>query len=370
MSKVLLITNIPAPYRVDLFYFMQTHQQTHDFFVIYTNRNEENRQWKIDEHKLLQSTILQSKVIARKGKNDVRYVHLPMHLTREISRINPDVVIAWEYNPSALKALLWGRRHGKKFIHLTDGTLYSERNIGRVQKLVRKIIISHADAYIASSTKAREKLLQWGASPQKIFMSLLTVDITKFQFCEKHENQHILLFVGSIIPRKGLDLLLRALPKLHQPFQLLIVGDGPAEEKAKLMTMADELHIAQHIQWLGFQSGEALAEAYQKASAFVLPTREDCFGLVLLEALCSGTPIVASKYADGAYDIVHSGENGLIVDPEDADALANALDSILGSEQVQRRYSQNCRQYIPQFQFEAVMRGYLHAISFVNQPKK
>ena len=49
MSKVLLITNIPAPYRVDLFYYMQTHQQTHEFFVIYTNRNEDNRQWVIDE---------------------------------------------------------------------------------------------------------------------------------------------------------------------------------------------------------------------------------------------------------------------------------------------------------------------------------
>lgn len=128
MSKLLLITNIPAPYRVDLFYYMQTHQQTHEFFVIYTNRNEDNRQWTIDERKLLQSTILESKIIKRKGEGDVHYLHIPQHLTREITRINPDVVIAWEYNPSALKALLWCKRHGRKFIHLTDGTLRSERN--------------------------------------------------------------------------------------------------------------------------------------------------------------------------------------------------------------------------------------------------
>lgn len=68
MSKVLLITNIPAPYRVDLFYYMQTHQQTHEFFVIYTNRNEDNRQWVIDEHKLLQSTILESKSSSTRAK--------------------------------------------------------------------------------------------------------------------------------------------------------------------------------------------------------------------------------------------------------------------------------------------------------------
>lgn len=81
-------------------------------------------------------------------------------------------------------------------------------------------------------------------------------------------------------------------------------------------------------------------------------------------------PIVASKYADGAYDTVHPGENGLIVDPEDADALAEAIDSILNSEEIQRRYSQNCRQYIPQFEFEAVMQGYLQAIASVTSGNK
>lgn len=221
-----------------------------------------------------------------------------------------------------------------------------------------------------AGTKAKEKLLHWGAPERKIFISLLTVDISRFRYAEKRENQHTLLFVGRIIPLKGLDLLLRALPKVHQPFELLIVGDGEAEEKAKLMAMAEETHVAQHIHWLGFQSGEPLADAYRRASVFVLPTREDCFGLVLLEALCSGTPIVASKYADGAYDIVHPGENGLIVDPEDADALAEAIDSILGSEEIQRRYSRNCRQYIPQFEFEAVMQGYLQAIASVTSGNK
>ena len=155
MSKVLLITNIPAPYRVDLFYYMQTHQQTHEFFVIYTNRNEDNRQWTIDERKLLQSTILKSKIIKRKGEGDVYYLHIPQHLTREITRINPDVVIAWEYNPSALKALLWCKRHGRKFIHLTDGTLHSERNIGRVQKLMR-----HIDGYTLSKVTKDGKKVQ------------------------------------------------------------------------------------------------------------------------------------------------------------------------------------------------------------------
>lgn len=67
---------------------------------------------------------------------------------------------------------------------------------------------------------------------------------------------------------------------------------------------------------------------------------------------------------------MHPGENGLIVAPEDADALAEAIDSILSSEEIQRRYSQNCRQYIPQFEFEAVMQEDLQAIASVTSGNK
>ena len=320
MSKVLLITNIPAPYRVDLFYYMQTHQQTHEFFVIYTNRNEDNRQWTIDERKLLQSTILESKIIKRKGEGDVHYLHIPQHLTREITRINPDVVIAWEYNPSALKALLWCKRHGRKFIHLTDGTLHSERNIGRVQKLMRHIIIRHADACIASSTKAKEKLLQWGAPERKIFISLLTVDISRFRYAEKRENQHMLLFVGRIIPLKGLDLLLRALPKLHQPFELLIVGDG--EERESLSELHKQLGLRNTF-FLGNQKQDELRRLYNAADVFVMPSRREPFGLVALEAMACGLPVVGSNEG-GLPEFINS-QVGTLVSPEDEESFCAAI---------------------------------------------
>ena len=373
MKKVLIISNIPSPYRTALFRYLQTEQKDYRFQVLYTSRAEADRAWSTQQE--LEDTFFQdSKVLSVKGGEvggtATRFIHIPRGLGAMLEKICPDVIIGSEYNLSAVQAYFWAKIRRVPYINLTDGTLHSETYIGKVQKLTRKLIISGADGFLASSGRAKEKLLHWGVPERKIFLSLLTVDISRFRYAEKRENQHTLLFVGRIIPLKGLDLLLRALPKVHQPFELLIVGDGEAEEKAKLMAMAEETHIAQHIRWLGFQSGEPLADAYRRASVFVLPTREDCFGLVLLEALCSGTPIVASKYADGAYDTVHPGENGLIVDPEDADTLAEAIDSILGSEEIQRRYSQNCRQYIPQFEFEAVMQGYLQAIAFVTSGNK
>nr|WP_300912643.1 glycosyltransferase family 4 protein [uncultured Acetatifactor sp.] len=180
MGKVAFITNIPSPYRVDLFYYIQTMIKRHELHVIYTSEREGNRLWNIAEDKLLNSYILHSKVIELKGMIDKRFVHLPVNVGKKLHEVKPDVVIAMEYNPAALQALWWCRRNGKKFIHLTDGTLFSERNIGKIQKVTRKIITKNCDAAIASSTRAKEKLLAWGVPEEKIFVSLLTVDVQAY----------------------------------------------------------------------------------------------------------------------------------------------------------------------------------------------
>ena len=365
MSRVLLITNIPAPYRVDLFKYLQRNQLEHEYHVIYTSQNEENRMWTIKEECLENTTILNSKVIKIKGKNDDRFVHIPGNLSKEIQKVNPDVVIAWEYNPSAIQALLWCKIHKKKFIHLTDGTLFSERNIGFIQKITRRIIISNADAYIASSSKAKEKLVAWGAKEKSIFMSLLTVDISPYRNAVKNGTSNTILYVGRIIRGKGLDLLINALSEIKCDYQLHIVGNGSDDQVAELKQQANMLGVDSKIEWLGFKSGHELVDEYVNAGAFVLPTREDCFGLVLLEALCSSTPIVSSKYADGSYDIVSAGKNGFIVDPEKTTEFARAIETIIDNKEVQRRFSENCKANIEKFEFKEVTKGYKQAIDYV-----
>lgn len=329
MSRVAIITNIPAPYRVDLYYYMQTHVKEHEFFIIYTSRNEDNRAWNIQEEKLINTRILESRILKIKNKLDTRYVHLPANIGKELNSIQPDIVAAEEYNPSALQGMWWAKLHGKKFIHWTDGTLHSERNIGKVQKLTRKIICSNADACIASSTKAKEKLMAWGVPEEQIFISLLTVDISKYRELQREPVPGRILYVGSMIPRKGLDLLLDALKYVTVPFELRIVGNGTPEEISGLKAIAEANEIAEKVTFCGFQQGDALREEYRKAQVFVLPTREDCFGLVLLEAMCAGVPIVASKYADGAYDVIAEGENGYIEDPFQPELFGKAIERAL-----------------------------------------
>lgn len=359
MSKVAIITNIPSPYRVDFFYYLQTHVQEHTFFVIYTSKNEDNRVWNVPEKKLLNTRILESKILKLRNKLDTRYIHFPANVGAELSKIQPDVVIAAEYNPAALQALWWAKAHSKKFVHWTDGTLHSERNIGRIQKLARKIICSSADACIASSTKAKEKLRAWGVPEEKISISLLTVDVSRYRELALSPVPGRILYVGSMIPRKGLDLLVDALKYVQSDFELRIVGNGTPEQVQALKQLAEESDAADKVTFCGFLQGEALCEEYRKAQVFVLPTREDCFGLVLLEAMCAGVPIVASKYADGAYDTVIDGENGFIADPFRPEQFGQTIDRAI--REYDNLKGANAAQ-VEKFSFASVSTAYVEAV--------
>ena len=175
-----------------------------------------------------------------------------------------------------------------------------------------------------------------------------------------------LLYVGSLIQRKGLDLLLPALAKTPQNIRLWIVGEG--QEKDLLQKQCTELKISDRVEFLGYQEGEPLQKLCRTADAFVLPTREDCFGLVLLEAMCASLPIISSKYADGARDLVSDGENGYIIDPEDVDGFAEAIQkaaagdmaSVMGKKSYEKAH---------EFSFEQVSKGCIAALSYVLSQK-
>ena len=368
MKKIAIITNIPAPYRVDLFYYMQTHIPEYDFHIIYTNASEPNRNWSFNEEKCLNSYILSSKIIKRKNVLYTQYIHLTLGVVKLLRHLKPDVVIAFEYNPAAAQALFWCKTNRKKFIHLTDGTLRTERNIGKLQKLARQIIIKYADAYIASSTKAVEKLCHWGAPADRIFISLLTVDAEPYLKLKRDRKRGRILYVGEIVKRKGIDFIINALPYVKSDYTLHIVGNGNADEKAYLKALAEEKKVAGSIVWCGFKKKEGLWKEYSEADVFVFPTREDCFGLVLVEALAGGIPIISSPYAEGVYDLVEEGRNGMIVDPNDSKRLASAIDYVINNPDQMEQWGKYSKELIKKFKFEKVIDGYVRSIEFVNAP--
>lgn len=151
-----------------------------------------------------------------------------------------------------------------------------------------------------------------------------------------------LLFVGRLVERKGVEVLVRALPEVrrNRPARLSIVGSGEREERIR--EVARRAGVAEHVRFLGRVSEEELARAYASCDLFVLPAVVDRkgdtegLGVVLLEALRFGRPVIASRLG-GIPDIVVDGETGWLVPAGDPEALAAAILEAAGDPEEARR---------------------------------
>lgn len=360
MKRVAIITNIPAPYRVDFFEYLQKNYLNYQFTIIYSSRNEDNRNWKIEQEKMGNSVFLESRTIKIKKRYDNYYLHIPTGVAKTLKQIKPDVVVGSEYNPTIIQALQYCKKYKIPFVSWTDGTLFSERNRNFIQKFLRRYVIARASAYIASSSKSKEAQIYYGAKKEKCHISYLTVDVEKYIQKPQGQGKGKILCVGSLIERKGVDLLLKALAKTNCEYSLYLAGAGP--EKDNLRTQAEDLQISDKVHFLGQLNREELLKHYAESDLFVLPTREDCFALVILEAICAGLPIVCSRYADGAYDLIEEGKNGYIIDPYNEEKFAACIEKLLENSELTKEMQQHSDKIIEKFRFSNIAKGYMEAI--------
>ena len=363
MKRAVFITNIPSPYRVDFFVYLQKNYPQYEFHIIFSGAGMENRKWSVEMGELSGYVFLKSKTLIIRKRFDDRYVFLPVGVERTLRELKPDVVFAMEYNPTILRAVHWCRKRRIPFISWTDGTLHAERNFGKVQRLARRYVIPRAAAFVASSTASKQAQIAYGADEKKCFLSYLTVDIEKYLRRKDNYGRKQLIYVGSLIQRKGLDLLLAALARTDGDIRLVIVGEG--QEKELLLKQAKELGILERIDFKGYVEGEALRALYAGSDVFILPTREDCFGLVILEAMCASLPVLSSKYADGAFDLVEEGENGYIVDPEDTAAFAARIGELFADEERLAAMGKRSYEKAHEFAFSEVSKGCIAALEYV-----
>lgn len=266
-------------------------------------------------------------------------------LYREHRRAPFDLIECGQCFPSIFVAALLRRLSGVPYLVWVHGNDLLGPARFRILRAALRGALGGALGVVANSSYTARLVAEFGVPKAAIRVIEPIVDLQAFarQPASTALRQRyalgsgpVLLTVCRLVARKGVDLVIEALAQLaakHPGLRYLVVGQGP--EQRALQDLAARLGVAERVVFAGPVADAELAAHYHLASVFVMPSRfigaeasVEGLGLVYLEAMAAGLPVVAGR-SGGVPDIVHDGQNGLLVDPGSAPELVAALDSVL-----------------------------------------
>lgn len=261
--------------------------------------------------------------------------------------------------------------HMKNRIALDDSQKAPEERI-----LGETRVIQTADRIIAA-TPAEQAQLKWlyGANVEKVRIIPPGVDLERFHPITTEEakkrvgippNHCLVLFAGRIEPLKGIDTLLQAMSLIQGKYPeavknccVAIIGgdpwaDDPDDEMARLQQMRSELGIHDIVTFLGAKDQNALPNYYAASEMVVMPSHYESFGMVALEAMAMGTPVIASEVGGLAY-LIRDGETGFHVPSRDPEALAERIYLLLTNVECREMLGRQALQYAKQYDWANIV---------------
>jgi glycosyltransferase involved in cell wall biosynthesis len=202
------------------------------------------------------------------------------------------------------------------------------------QKFLRipvKISLQNAEFIIAVSKALSSTAMKLGIPGNKFQIIPTGLNVQKFPVASTQQRTNSLLFVGSLIERKGVIYLLEAMifvKEKYPEYKLLIVGEGVLRNQ--LETYVYEHNLEDHVFFLGTKSQQEVSRLMRKAKLFILPSIEEGQGAVLVEAMSSGTPCIGSNVG-GIPDVI-SEDVGMLFEPGNSKELFKAISCMLDSE--------------------------------------
>ncbi len=231
---------------------------------------------------------------------------------------------------SAAVAVLGKWKHRRRILGTVHGSDIFQVARHPVGGSITREALKRCDYVVAVSNALMKAAIALGVDPKKIQVVSNGVNTDVFAPPSDDCREKTILYVGSLIERKGVKYLILALPEILRNFpdyRLVLIGDG--HELQILRTLANELGVANRVEFLGFVGHGEVRKWMQRAQLVVLPSLEEAQGVVLLESLSCGTPVVASQ-VDGIPDVI-SPDVGILVPPAVPAALSRAIQVILGN---------------------------------------
>lgn len=226
---------------------------------------------------------------------------------------------------------------------------------GRFTRMTSKPILQNADAVLALTEDMKQKMRE--ICDRDISVVPNGIDLERFKISsggKKEGNAKTIIFVGRLHPVKGVQYLIEAMAIVHQQMpdvKLVIVGDGM--ERARLEEFAEKLNLNGCIQFAGQVPQESIPRFMHQADVFVLSSLSESFGIVNLEAMAAGLPIVATNVG-GIPDIVEEGVNGYLVNAKNPDEIAERVLIFLQNDEMREEISANNREKAEMFTWSRV----------------
>jgi D-inositol-3-phosphate glycosyltransferase len=235
-------------------------------------------------------------------------------------------------------------------------------------------VLRRADRVIAATIAEVTQLrFLYKANASKLVVIPPGVDVSHFYPIPADEaklyvglkpDDRMVLFVGRIEPLKGLDTLIQAMSSLRLPekqrVHLAIIGGDPAAspremsaEMARLQKLCDDLSVGQTVVFLGKRDQDRLPYYYSAAELLVMPSHYESFGMVALEAMACGTPVIASEVGGLAY-LVRDGETGFTIPDQEPDALCEKSSWLLNDPDLHRAMSERAVEYAQDYAWEKI----------------
>lgn len=310
-------------------------QRSHQVTVLVTSRDHHTRESVENGVRIIRAARLAQ----------VASTPLSLSLPRLLRRQRPDVAhLHFPYPVGEVSQWLLGRARRTVLSYHSD--VVRQAFILRLYAPLLRRVLRRVDRIIAATPQYRDSSPFLQPYRDKCVLIPYGIDLHRFREADtalvaairqrydctaSGEPGPLLLFVGRLRYYKGLSYLIQAM--VYVPATLLVVGTGPMEREWRQLAAATG--VAERVHFLGDVDDAVLPAYYHAADLFVLPAsqRSEAFGIVLVEAMASGTPLISTELGTGTSYVNRHGETELVVPPRDAEALAAAINELLGDDE-------------------------------------
>jgi len=371
--RLVVITEIIAPYRIPVFNALAQHSDIDLHVIFLAETDPTRRRWPIYKDDIRFSYEVVPGL--RRRVADHNFL-LNWGIENALEGAAPDAIVCGGYNYFASwLSLRWAERRRVPFYLWVESTKKDSRSRFRWIESLKADFLRRCQGFIVPGKSAFEYLRSYGIPRENIFTAPNAVNTRFFaehgeiilRDCEFHRRDlglpdRFFLFVGRLVREKGVFDLLEAYlalpPKLRGEVSLVFVGDGPA--RSELIRRAAALPGS--VLLPGIAQREFLAAYYALADAFVFPTHSDPWGLVVNEAMSCGLPVICSNAAGCAADLVEDRWNGRLMRAGDVDQLAAVMTELAVDDGFRMQMGRRSRERIARYSPERCAAGFAEAV--------